>query len=87
MTVLFSSQVTKTGLSFPSFKAEGDKTTGESRHFGFHKGPSTPRSQRKDEKHTETVEQSKLSYCEKARAQMKYNLRKLKIRIIKWTSL
>ncbi|KAM7449977.1 hypothetical protein ABFA07_002344 [Porites harrisoni] len=57
-----------------SFKAQGDKTTGESRHFGFHKGPSTPRSQRKDEKHTETVEQSKLSCCEKARAQMKYSL-------------
>ena len=76
LSLFYFRNVTKRGLSFPSFKAQGDKTTGESRHFGFHKGPSTPRSQRKDEKHTETVEQSKLSCCEKARAQMKYNLRK-----------
>ncbi|XP_020601785.1 oxysterol-binding protein-related protein 11-like isoform X2 [Orbicella faveolata] len=55
-------------------KSQGERTTGESRHFGFHKNPSTPKSQRKDVKNTEITENSTVSCCEKARAEMKYNI-------------
>ncbi|XP_078366737.1 oxysterol-binding protein-related protein 11-like isoform X3 [Oculina patagonica] len=57
-----------------SFKSQGERTTGESRHFGFHKSPSTPKTQRKDGKNTEITEDSTISCCEKARAGMKHNV-------------
>lgn len=57
------------------FKSHGDKTSGEGRSFGFHKNPGTPKSQRKDSKTTEiTADSSGVSCCEKARAEMKYNV-------------
>ncbi|KAJ7381190.1 hypothetical protein OS493_004790 [Desmophyllum pertusum] len=56
------------------FKSQGERTTGEPRHSGFHKNPSTPKSQRKDGKNTEITENSTISCCEKARAEMKSNV-------------
>lgn len=55
-------------------KSQGERTTGESRHFGLHKNPSTPKSQRKDVKNSEITENSTVSCCERARAEAKHDI-------------
>lgn len=61
-------------LAFWSFKSQNDRPTGESRHLGSGKSVSTPKSQRRDTKPTETTENSTLPCYEKARVEMQYNV-------------